>query len=75
MAVTDRKTPLQIAREAAGLSRGQLARRAEISETYVFRLEKRERKAPTALIANRLAAAVGVRPEDLWPLHDTAAGE
>ena len=52
-------------REARELSRGQVARAAELSESYIFRLEKGQVKTPSYWVMKALADAVGVSVEEL----------
>lgn len=52
-------------REERGLSRGQVARAAELSESYIFRLEKGSVKTPSYWVMKALADAVGVSVEEL----------
>lgn len=50
---------LKAAREAAGLSLGQLSRRADVSKTMIARVERAESSATAALLG-RLCAALGI---------------
>ena len=75
--------PLRTARARVGLAIGDLARRAGVSPSTVYRVE-RGTTAPRAHIARRLAAAVGLAPEAIaelapspkrrrtWPLAPAA---
>ncbi len=58
-------------RQSAGLSCGQLARKASISEPYLRQLENGRKKNPTGNVLKKLSAALGVTLADLLgsPLH------
>ncbi|MET9695014.1 helix-turn-helix transcriptional regulator [Streptomyces sp. NPDC006514] len=51
-------------REAAGLSRKQLAEAAEISEAFLVKIERGERR-PSPEKLTRIAAALGTTPQDV----------
>jgi transcriptional regulator with XRE-family HTH domain len=57
---------IRSAREAAGLTREELAREAQVSTSTVARLELRDR-LPNALALARIAARVGVPISSLLP--------
>lgn len=57
-------------RKARGLTQTELAERAGVSQQYIARLEKGNVKSPNLLNGLRLAAALGVEPEEL--ISDTS---
>jgi transcriptional regulator with XRE-family HTH domain len=59
-----RRTPREH-REAAGISRETLARRADVSTSTIVRLE--DGHVPGALVLSRIAKALGLTVEDLLP--------
>lgn len=56
---------LKAAREARGLTREQLARKADTTTAYVSMLESGKRKNPSLAILKRLARALGVPVTEL----------
>ena len=58
------KNPIRVWREYRGLSRKELAARADISPTYLARLERGERRG-TLRVLLRLAEALDIEVEDL----------
>jgi transcriptional regulator with XRE-family HTH domain len=58
---------LEQRREEKGLSRAELARVARISVQYVWLLENADPPTPGLSIARRLAEALEVTVDDLWP--------
>lgn len=64
--MTSEKTPIQAARERAGLSRAKAAAALDISERTLFRWERDQRVRALGLIHLRaLADLYGVAVEDL----------
>ena len=55
---------LRVLRKQKGLSQEELAFQAGINRNYVGQIE-REEKSPTVDMIEKLAAAMGVRPEEL----------
>lgn len=56
-------------REALGWSREALARRADVSSSFVYQLEcKEETPTPGLDVSRRLAAALGVTVDVLFPV-------
>ncbi len=55
-------------RVRAGISREELAVAARISVRYVQALERGEREEPSVTIAQRIARALGVNVNDIWPI-------
>jgi transcriptional regulator with XRE-family HTH domain len=54
-------------REAVGLSLAALARKAEISKTYLWELEHdNSRGIPSALVLHHLAVALSTTMDQLW---------
>lgn len=53
------------ARQLAGLSQQQLAEQAEISTNFVAQIEQ-GRRFPSALVLERIAKALGLRPYQLF---------
>ncbi|MBX3450370.1 MAG: helix-turn-helix transcriptional regulator [Planctomycetaceae bacterium] len=53
-------------RQARGLNVGELGRRASVSRTALYQLEKGQIERPHAATMDRLAAALGVEPNALW---------
>lgn len=60
------------AREAKGLKQCELARRAAVSESTISRIEAGLVKRPSFETVRRLAAALRVRPEKLFPTERAA---
>ena len=56
---------VRILRQKAGLTQAQLAERAGIEQGYLSRVE-RGKHSPSLEVTYRLAAALGVRPGDLF---------
>jgi len=56
---------LQQTREAAGLSRGQLATRVGVDPSYIWRIEERGQRRPSAEMTLTLADALAVGDESL----------
>ena len=56
---------LKAAREAAGLTQAELARRAGLSRIYIAKLEAGDRTAPTLDVLGRLAKALRLTLVDL----------
>jgi len=59
-------------RESKGLKQVDLARLAGISESLLSRIESGHVKRPSFETVRRLAAALGTRPEKLFPDEDVA---
>jgi len=57
---------LRLAMGREGWTQERLARVARVSLGTVSRLETGERM-PSLLVANRIARALGVSPEEVWP--------
>ena len=57
---------VQERREILGLTQRELAERAQISHTFISRLETGQRKEASQPILRRLADALGVDAEDLY---------
>lgn len=64
---------IEQAREAAGLSREELAQRAEISREYIWMVE-RGKKAPTVPVFLRIAKGLGLRGSTLLARVERASG-
>jgi DNA-binding XRE family transcriptional regulator len=64
---TEPTNHLREVREKAGLSRGGLARRADLSNESIERLEGKGDPTPTLSTARKIASALGVSVEDIWP--------
>ena len=58
-------------REQRSLSQAVLAKRAGVTVYTISRLEN-GRHRPTLLTVNKLAGALGVKPEDIATLQETA---
>jgi len=56
---------LQDRREATGLTREQLAKKAKVTTAYVSMMEAGKRKNPSLAILQRLAKALGVSVSEL----------
>ena len=56
---------LRVLRKQKGLSQEELAFQAGINRNYVGQIE-REEKSPTVDMVEKLAAALGVMPEELF---------
>ncbi len=56
---------LRVLRKQKGLSQEELAFQAGINRNYVGQIE-REEKSPTVDMVEKLAAALGVKPEELF---------
>ena len=56
---------LQDQREATGLTREQLAKKAKVTTAYVSMMEAGKRKNPSLAILQRLAKALGVSVSEL----------
>lgn len=64
---------LRLAMGREGWTQERLARVARVSLGTISRLETGERM-PSLLVANRIAKALGVSPEEVWPdLPEAAA--
>lgn len=59
---------LKDARLSAGLTQTQLADRVGVSQTTVYDLEVGRNQSPSYETVIRLAAALGVSPEELFPV-------
>jgi len=59
---------LRILRKQKGLSQEELAFQAGINRNYVGQIE-REEKSPTVDVVDKLAGAMGVKPEDMLTLR------
>lgn len=53
-------------RQARGLNVGELGRRASVSRTALYQLERGQIERPHAATMDRLAAVLGVEPNALW---------
>lgn len=62
-------SPLEQARRERGLSQARLAEAADLSVRTMWRLERRGDQ-PTRRTARKLAAALGVAPEDLFEFKE-----
>jgi XRE family transcriptional regulator of biofilm formation len=58
---------LQDRREATGLTREQLAKKAKVTTAYVSMMEAGKRKNPSLAILQRLAKSLGVSVWELLP--------
>jgi DNA-binding XRE family transcriptional regulator len=58
---------LRALREKAGLAQEGLSRRANVSTNTIVRLETRPEKTPTLATARKIARALGVAVESIWP--------
>lgn len=65
MARTTFAAALKHAREAAGLSQAELARRAGLTGSYISVLESRRRRPPTPKVIRSLCKALGIPDEKL----------
>jgi transcriptional regulator with XRE-family HTH domain len=59
-------------RKARGWSQAQLASRIEMSPNYLARMERGQMR-PRLDTARRVALALGVHVDDVWPLESEAA--
>lgn len=67
---------IQKVRTAKGLRREDLASRAEVSYSYVRQLEMPNPPTPGLDVCRRIAEALGVTVDELWPAETAvAAGE
>jgi transcriptional regulator with XRE-family HTH domain len=66
------RTRLRAARELRGYTQKELATRAGLSASYLATLERGDNE-PTLPKARRLAAALDVTVDELWPNHDIKA--
>lgn len=62
---------LRIARKIAGLTQQQLAKRAGVDDSFISLIESGKRDIHSAGYQTvvRLARALGVEPEELWPVE------
>ena len=62
---------LRVARRIAGLTQEQLAKRAGVDNSFISLIESGKRDIHTAGYQTvvRIARALGVEPEDLWPVE------
>jgi XRE family transcriptional regulator, fatty acid utilization regulator len=62
---------LRIARKIAGLTQQELAERAGVTDSFISLIEHGKRDIRTAGYETvvRLARALGVEPEELWPVE------
>ncbi len=60
-------------RKQHGMTQEQLAERSGVEQTTISRIENEDIKRPRWEIVARLARALNVRPEDLFPIDNTAA--
>ncbi|MEM7536624.1 MAG: helix-turn-helix transcriptional regulator [Chloroflexota bacterium] len=65
-ALLDGENPIQVWREYRGLTRTELAERAEINESYLAELESDRRKSTTDVLIT-IAQALDLELEDLYP--------
>lgn len=61
-------TTLRMRREAAGLSRTELAKRLQVSLPHLSRLERDEVTHPSLKLLQRIAKCLDIRLEDLYAL-------
>lgn len=54
-------------RDAKGFTQVELAKRAGVAEAYVSMIESEKRTSPSLPVLQRLATALGVRVQDLFP--------
>lgn len=59
-------------RKEKGYSLKKLAELADISQSYVFRIENGERSTPSVPILNKILCALGVNPNDFYSKIDVA---
>jgi transcriptional regulator with XRE-family HTH domain len=52
-------------RERLGLSRSELARKAELTESYIYRLERGQVEAPSTTVLVKIARALGTTSSEL----------
>jgi len=65
------KNNLEIKVKESGMSKVEFAKKAKISLMSYYRYEKGER-VPNIETAQRIAQALGVKVDDLYPVNDTA---
>jgi len=63
-------TALRRHRTRAGLTVYELARRAGLSASYLWRLEKGSQNGVSLAVARKLAGVIGCRIDDFYPTHD-----
>ncbi|MGZ3646915.1 MAG: helix-turn-helix domain-containing protein, partial [Ktedonobacteraceae bacterium] len=65
-------------RQQQGLSQGQLAQATRLSRTYVYHLESGQRVNPSPHVAQNIARALGLQPEErrrLYAAYTTLTGQ
>lgn len=64
---------MELARERLGLSRSEVARRAEVDTAALFRMEREDNSAPTFATVVRVAHVLGASLE--WLAHEEKSEE
>ena len=65
---------LRDARKRLGLTQEQLATISGVGQTTISQLETGGADRPAWDVVGRLSAALGVEPEEIWPLSMAVAG-
>ncbi len=66
---------LKTARRIAGLTQQQLAEKAGVDDSLISRLERGDRKTASYESIVRIARALNVEPEELFPVPDVKSND
>lgn len=66
---------LKLARQIAGLTQSELAKRAGVDTALICRLEKGRRRRPSYESIVRIARALNLAPDQLFPLLNPSQPE